>query len=87
MYNLKLLVTLVKINIQQELAYRTDAIVNILVNLMWLGWELLSLSILDRAGCGVERSSSHGSGDRGIEGAGLTPRSAGFGGQASERAF
>ena len=38
--------TLVKINLQQELAYRTDALVNILVNLMWLGWELLSLSII-----------------------------------------
>ena len=42
----KLLTTLVKINIQQELAYRANAIVNILLNLMWLGWELLSLSII-----------------------------------------
>jgi ABC-2 type transport system permease protein len=42
----KLLATLVKLNLQQELAYRTDVLVNILVNLMWLGWELLSLSIL-----------------------------------------
>jgi ABC-2 type transport system permease protein len=46
MYTFKLLTTLIKLNIQQELAYRADAIVNILVNLMWLGWELLSLSIL-----------------------------------------
>ncbi len=46
MYTFRLLVTLIKINLQQELAYRTDAIVNILVNLMWLGWELLGLSIL-----------------------------------------
>ena len=46
MYTFKLLLTLIKINIQQDLAYRTDAIINILVNLMWLGWELLSLSIL-----------------------------------------
>jgi ABC-2 type transport system permease protein len=46
MYTFKLLATLIKLNIQQELAYRADAIVNILVNLMWLGWELLSLSIL-----------------------------------------
>jgi ABC-type uncharacterized transport system permease subunit len=37
---------LVKINIQQELAYRANAIVSILLNLMWLGWELLSLSII-----------------------------------------
>jgi len=42
----KLLTTLVKINIQQELAYRANALINILLNLMWLGWELLSLSII-----------------------------------------
>lgn len=42
----RLLTTLLKINIQQELAYRTDAIVNIFVMLMWTGWELLSLSII-----------------------------------------
>ncbi|HLF27983.1 MAG TPA: ABC-2 family transporter protein [Anaerolineae bacterium] len=46
MFALKLIAALVKINIQQELAYRADALVNILVNLMWLGWELLGLSIL-----------------------------------------
>lgn len=46
MYTFKLLATLLKINIQQELAYRADALVNILINLMWLGWELLSLSII-----------------------------------------
>lgn len=46
MFPLKLISTLVKINVQQDLAYRADALVNILVNLMWLGWELLSLSIL-----------------------------------------
>lgn len=48
MHSLHLLGKLVKINLQQDLAYRTDAIVNILVNLMWLGWELLGLSILFR---------------------------------------
>src|ERR671923_2097068 len=42
----RLLTTLLKINIQQELAYRADAAVNILINLMWLGWELLSLNII-----------------------------------------
>src|SRR4030067_763450 len=42
----KLLTTLVKINIQQELAYRANALINILLSLMWLGWELLSLSII-----------------------------------------
>ncbi len=29
-----------------SLAYRTDTVVNILLNLMWLGWELLSLRII-----------------------------------------
>jgi ABC-2 type transport system permease protein len=46
MYLFRLLATLLKINIQQELAYRADAVVNILLNLTWLGWELLSLSII-----------------------------------------
>ena len=46
MYALKLLVTLAKVNLQQELAYRAETVANLLVNLMWLGWELLSLSIL-----------------------------------------
>jgi ABC-2 type transport system permease protein len=46
MYTLKLLTTLVKVNIQQDLAYRVDTIINMLVSLMWLGWELLSLSII-----------------------------------------
>lgn len=46
MYTFRLFVTLLKVNVQQELAYRTDALVNILLNLMWLGWELLSLSIV-----------------------------------------
>jgi ABC-2 type transport system permease protein len=42
----KLFVTLLKINVQQELAYRADTVVNFLVSLMWLGWELLTLSII-----------------------------------------
>jgi ABC-2 type transport system permease protein len=46
MHMMTLLATLLKINIQQELAYRADAIVNALISLMWLGWELLSLSII-----------------------------------------
>ncbi len=46
MHFLKLFITLFKLNVQQELAYRVDALVNILVNLMWLGWELLGLNIL-----------------------------------------
>ncbi len=46
MHSLKLLRTFLKINIQMSLAYRVDTIVNILLNLMWLGWELLSLNII-----------------------------------------
>lgn len=43
---LKLLTTLLKVNIQQELAYRVDTAINIALSLMWLGWELLSLGII-----------------------------------------
>ena len=46
MYALKLFTTFLKVNIQQELAYRADALINALLSLMWLGWELLSLSII-----------------------------------------
>jgi ABC-2 type transport system permease protein len=46
MHLLKLLGTLLRINVQQELAYRAETLVNILVSLLWLGWELLSLSII-----------------------------------------
>ena len=43
---LKLLSAFLKVNVQMSLAYRADTMVNILLNLMWLGWELLSLSII-----------------------------------------
>jgi ABC-2 type transport system permease protein len=43
---LKLIGTFLKVNLQIALAYRADTLVNILINLMWLGWELLSLSII-----------------------------------------
>jgi ABC-2 type transport system permease protein len=46
MQTLKLLSSFLKVNIQMSLAYRADTIVNILLNLMWLGWELLSLNII-----------------------------------------
>src|SRR6185295_8239920 len=46
MHTLKVLSSLFKINVQMSLAYRADTIVNILLNLMWLGWELLSLNII-----------------------------------------
>jgi ABC-2 type transport system permease protein len=46
MNTLKLLSSFLKVNIQMSLAYRADTVVNILLNLMWLGWELLSLNII-----------------------------------------
>src|SRR5215211_1482664 len=46
MHIVRLLITLLKINIQQELIYRTNAVINALLSLMWLGWELLGLSII-----------------------------------------
>ena len=35
-----------QVNLQMSLAYRADTDINLLLNLMWLGWELLSLSII-----------------------------------------
>jgi ABC-2 type transport system permease protein len=46
MHYIGLIRTFVKINIQTSLAYRVDAAINVLLNLMWLGWELLGLSII-----------------------------------------
>jgi len=46
MHYLNLIRTFLKINIQMSLAYRADTVVNILLNIMWLGWELLGLSII-----------------------------------------
>src|SRR5512143_1454848 len=46
MDNLRLVSAFLKVNLQMALAYRADTVVNILINLMWLGWELLSLSII-----------------------------------------
>ena len=46
MHTLKVLATLLKVNLQMTMAYRVDTYVNILVNLMWLGVELLSLRII-----------------------------------------
>ena len=46
MHTLKLLSAFFKVNVQLALAYRADTVVNILLNIMWLGWELLSLSII-----------------------------------------
>ena len=46
MHTLRLLSALVKVNLQMALAYRADIITDILLNLMWLGWELLGISII-----------------------------------------
>ena len=46
MHFLKLVSTFIKVNVQMSLAYRTDTVVNLLLNLMWIGWELLGLSII-----------------------------------------
>ena len=46
MHTLKVLSAFFKVNVQMSLAYRADTIINILLNIMWLGWELLSLSII-----------------------------------------
>jgi ABC-2 type transport system permease protein len=46
MRTLNLLSAFLKVNVQLALAYRADTVVNILLNIMWLGWELLSLSII-----------------------------------------
>jgi ABC-2 type transport system permease protein len=43
---LRLLSAFFKINIQMALAYRTDTVVNILMSLLGLGWELAALSII-----------------------------------------
>ncbi len=46
MNTFRLLSALFKVNVQMTLAYRTDTIVNILLNIFWLGWELLGLDII-----------------------------------------
>ncbi|HMN61241.1 MAG TPA: ABC-2 family transporter protein [Anaerolinea sp.] len=46
MHVFRLLSAFFKVNLQMSLAYRADTVVSILLNLMWLGWELLSLNII-----------------------------------------
>lgn len=46
MHILRVLSALLRINLQQELAYRVDTVVNILTSLMWLAWELMGLGII-----------------------------------------
>lgn len=46
MYLIRLLSTFIKVNLQQDLAYRADAIANMIISVMWLGFDMLSLSII-----------------------------------------
>lgn len=46
MYITRLLSAFLKVNLQQALAYRTDTLLNVFMNLLWLGWELVSLQII-----------------------------------------
>ena len=46
MHTLRLLKAFFKINMQMMLAYRVDTLVNILLEILTLGWELLSLNII-----------------------------------------
>jgi ABC-2 type transport system permease protein len=46
MHYLRILSTLIKINVEQELAYRADTAINMLQLVVWTGWDLLALSII-----------------------------------------
>jgi ABC-2 type transport system permease protein len=46
MHVFRLLSAFFKVNLQMSLAYRADTVVNILLNLVWLGLELLGLQII-----------------------------------------
>ena len=46
MQTIKLLKALFRLNVQTSLAYRADAYINILLNIMWLGLQLFELTII-----------------------------------------
>ncbi|MEI7990586.1 MAG: ABC-2 family transporter protein, partial [Chloroflexota bacterium] len=46
MHTLRLLSAFFKVNVQMALAYRVDTIVNILLEIFVLAWEIISLSII-----------------------------------------
>ncbi len=46
MHAIKLVSTFLKVNLQMAMAYRADTVINILLNLFWLAWELLTLQII-----------------------------------------
>ena len=43
---LRLIGTFIKVNLQMSLAYRSEAVIEILLDLIWLAWELVSLQII-----------------------------------------
>jgi len=43
---LRLISTFIKVNLQMSLAYRSEAVSEILLDIIWLAWELLSLQII-----------------------------------------
>ena len=43
---LRLIPTFIKVNLQMSLAYRSEAVSEILLDLIWLAWELVSLQII-----------------------------------------
>jgi ABC-2 type transport system permease protein len=46
MHTIRLLSAFLKMNLQQASAYRADTALSIVMNLIWLGWELVSLQII-----------------------------------------
>ncbi len=46
MYYLRLISTFIKVNLQMSLAYRSEAVSEIVLDIIWLAWELLSLQII-----------------------------------------
>lgn len=46
MHTVRLLAAFVKVNLELALAYRVDTVVNILLEIFTLGWELVSLGII-----------------------------------------
>ena len=46
MASIKLISVFLKVNLQIAFAYRADTLVNLFINLMWLGWELIGLRII-----------------------------------------
>src|SRR5512138_20694 len=46
MHTLRMLAALLKVNLEMALAYRVDTAVNLLLEVLGLGWELISLNII-----------------------------------------